>query len=178
MQTGVIHEGGFPQKADEAMVTENAKAMLGLQIGDPILVDTPDGTSLEFTISGFMESFSKILKEDSYAVCQTTKALRSIYPGVTNGEPEDYNSVFYVQFSTHSNIRNTIADMKSQLGLSDEQVSENTKLLGLLGQSGNSFMLQIYSSAAVLFLLVLLAGIMMIASSLNSNVAQRTEFLE
>lgn len=37
-------------------------------------------------------------------------------------------------------------------------------------------MMQIYSSAAVLFVLVLLAGIMMIASSLNSNVAQRTEF--
>jgi putative ABC transport system permease protein len=37
-------------------------------------------------------------------------------------------------------------------------------------------MMQIYSSAAVLFLLILLAGVMMIASSLNSNVAQRTEF--
>lgn len=33
-----------------------------------------------------------------------------------------------------------------------------------------------YLAAAVLFVLVMLAGIMMIASSLNSNVAQRTEF--
>ena len=37
-------------------------------------------------------------------------------------------------------------------------------------------MLQVYLAAAVLFILVMLAGIMMIASSLNSNVAQRTEF--
>lgn len=160
------------------MITENAKTMLGLQIGDAISVNAPDGASYRFTISGFIKNASKTMKEDSYAVSLTTKAFRSLYPGVTNGKPADYNSVFCVQFSTHSNIRNTIADMKSQFGLSDEQVSENTKLLGLLGQSGNSFMMQIYSSAAVLFLLVLLAGIMMIASSLNSNVAQRTEFLE
>lgn len=66
--------------------------------------------------------------------------------------------------------------MKSQCGLSGEQVSENTKLPGLLGRSASSFMIQVYAAAAVLFVLVLCAGIMMIASSLNSNVAQRTEF--
>lgn len=37
-------------------------------------------------------------------------------------------------------------------------------------------MLQIYATAGVLFLLVMAAGIMMIASSLNSNVAWRTKF--
>lgn len=176
MQTQDIRDGAFPHNDHEAMVTENAKTMLGLQIGDPISVNGPDGTSYEYTISGFTKNAAKTMKEDSYAVCLTTQAFRSLYPGVSNGQPAEYNSIFFVQFSTHSNIRSTIADMKSQLGLSDEQVSENTKLLGLLGQSGNSFMLQIYSSAAVLFLLVLMAGILMIASSLNSNVAQRTEF--
>ncbi|WP_312426873.1 ABC transporter permease [Lacrimispora sp.] len=176
IQTEVIQDGTFPQDDNEAMITENAKTMLGLKIGDSFSVDKADGTIYKFTVSGFMKNAAKTMEEDSYAVCLTTKEFRSIYPGVTKGEPADYNSIFCVQFSTHGNIRNTIADMKSQLGLSDEQVSENTKLLGLLGQSGNSFMLQIYGSAIVLFLLVLLAGIMMIASSLNSNVAQRTEF--
>lgn len=176
MQTNIIEDGEFPQKDNEAMITENAKTMLGLQIGDQILVNTPDGTSLQFTISGFLKNFSKAMKEDSYAVCLTTNEFRSIYPGVTNGEPTDYNSIYYVQFSIHCNIQNTISDMKSQLGLSEKQVSENTKLLGLLGQSGDSFMMQIYGSAVVLFLLVLLSGVIMITSSLNSNIAQRTEF--
>ncbi len=176
MLTDEIQDGTFPQEDSKAMISENAKTMLGLQIGDSFSVNAPGEASYRFTISGFMKNATKTMEEDSYAVCLTTKAFRSIYPGVRNGEPAEYNSVFYVQFSAHSNIRNTIIDMKSQLGLSDKQVSENTKLLGLLGQSRDSFMLQIYSSAAVLFLLVLLAGIMMIASSLNSNVAQRTEF--
>jgi ABC-type antimicrobial peptide transport system permease subunit len=176
MQTGVIEEGVFPQMDNEAMITKSAKTMLGLQIGDQITVDTPDGTSLQFTISGFSNNFTKTMDEDIYGIFLTTNEFRSIYPGVTNGEPADYNSIYYVQFSTHCNMKKTINDMKSQFGLSDKQISENTKLMGLLGQSGDSFMLQIYGSATVLFLLVLLAGIMMIASSLNSDVAQRTEF--
>ena len=176
MQSGFIEEGVFPQKDNEAMITKSAKTMLGLQIGDQITVDTPAGTSLQFTVSGFLKNAAKTMEEDSYGIFLTTNEFRSIYPGVTDGEPADYNSIYYVQFSTHCNIKKTINDIKSQFGLSDKQISENTKLLGLLGQSGNSFMLQIYGSAAVLFLLVLLAGIMMIASSLNSDVAQRTEF--
>jgi putative ABC transport system permease protein len=176
MQINVMEEGRYPQKDKEALITENAKTMLGLKIGDQFSVDMPDGTSMPFTISGFLKNFSKTMEEDSYAVCLTTPEFRSIYPGVTNGEPADYNSVFYVQFSSRCNIQNAISDIKSQFGLSDKQVSGNTKLLGLLGQSQDSFMVQIYGSALVLFLLVLLAGIMMIASSLNSNISQRTEF--
>ena len=37
-------------------------------------------------------------------------------------------------------------------------------------------MQNIYGIAAVLFILVLLAGVLMISGSLNSNVAQRTKF--
>ncbi|RKD31734.1 ABC transporter permease [Lacrimispora algidixylanolytica] len=176
MQIDAIDEGQYPQKDDEALLTKNAKAALGLKIGDQISINTPDGKSLSFTISGFLNDFSKTMKEDSYAVCLTTHEYRSIYPGVTNGEPADYNSIFYVQFSSRCNIQNAINDIKSQFGLTDEQISGNTKLLGLLGQSRNSFMIQIYSSAFVLFMLVLLAGILMITSSLNSNISQRIEF--
>jgi putative ABC transport system permease protein len=176
MQIDVLEEGRYPQKDNEALLTENARTMLGLKIGDQFSVNMPDGTSLPFAISGFLKNFSKTMEEDSYAVCLTTSEFRSIYPGVSNGEPVDYNSVFYVQFSPRCNIQNAISDIKSQYGLSDKQVSGNIKLLGLLGQSRDSFMIQIYSSAFVLFLLVLLAGIMMIASSLNSNISQRTEF--
>lgn len=79
-----------------------------------------------------------------------------------------------VQFFNHGNIQRTIADIKTQFHLSDGQVSENTLLLGLLGQSGTVFMTQIYATAALLSVLVLLAGILMIASSLNSNIAARS----
>ena len=174
--SNMIASGGFPQSSDEAMVTENAKDMLDLSIGDHITVDMLDGTEHTFRISGFVKNTANLMSSDSYGVFITTEKFRSLSADLGNGEPFDSNTVFYVQFSNAGNVQIEILDLKSQLGLSDEQVFENTKLLGLLGQSSNSFMMQVYAAAGVLFVLVLFAGIMMIASSLNSNVAQRTEF--
>lgn len=172
----MLTEGHFPKTADEAMVTENARGMMGLNIGDEVTIHTPDGGKLTFNVSAFVENTSHLMSGDYYGVFITTEKFRSIYPSVTDGEPIDYNTIFYVQFSNTGNVQSRISYLKAQFGLTDEQVSENTKLLGLLGQSANSFMMQVYIAAAVLFVLVLFAGIMMIASSLNSNVAQRTEF--
>lgn len=172
----MVTEGNFPQESNEAMITENARGMMGLNIGDEITLDTADGAGYTFTVSAFVANTSHLMSSDSYGIFLTTETFRSIYPGVINGDPIDYNTVFYVQFASTRNVQSAIANLKAQFNLSDDQVSENTKLLGLLGQSANSFMMQVYTAAVVLFVLVLLAGIMMIASSLNSNVAQRTEF--
>ncbi len=175
MQTDMITEGSFPKKDSEALISENAKTTMDLKIGDLVFVETPVG-KFQVTISGFLKNVSKTMEEDSYGIFLTTDGFRSIYHENEKDDSTYFNSIYYVQFSTRCNINNAISDIIAQLGLSENQVSENTKLLGLLGQSGNSFMLQIYGSAFILFLLVLMAGIMMIASSLNSNVAQRTEF--
>lgn len=171
----MVTEGTFPLQNDEAMVTENARDMMGLNIGDQITIDTSDGTEYIFTVSAFVENTSHLMSSDFYGVFLNTESFRSIYLGVVDGEPTDYNTVFYVQFANTRDVSGKIVDLKSQFHLSDGQVSENTKLLGLLGQSVDSFMMQVYTAAAVLFVLVLVAGILMIASSLNSNVAQRTE---
>lgn len=45
-----------------------------------------------------------------------------------------------------------------------------------MGYSGSYVMQGLYVIAGVLFVLVLTAGVLMIASSMNSNIAQRTEF--
>ena len=84
--------------------------------------------------------------------------------------------VYYVQFSEHCNIRRAIRDVREQFGLTEEQIGQNTALLGLLGFSDDSFITGLYLTAGILFLLVLTAGVLMVASSMNSNIAQRTEF--
>lgn len=169
-----VTEGAFPQNLNEAMAVESVKSRLGLQIGDQVRVAAPDGNKLTFTITGFVKNASKTMSEDSYGLFLNTSGFRALNPAGHDGPVHD--SVFYIQFSPRCNIRREIADLKTQYGFGDQQVSENAQLLGLLGQSGSPFMLQIYSTAFVLFVLVLVAGILMIAGSLNSNVAQRTEF--
>ena len=170
-----LDEGQFPTNENEALITNNAKDMLDLEIGEQIVITLPNGDEMSYTISGFLNNAAKLMSEDSYGVFLTTEGFRAIYPNDISSNPSDY-TMRYVQFNNTRNIQHSIAEIKQQFGLSDEQVSENTELLGLLGQSSNSFMLQVYAVAVVLFILVLIAGILMITSSMNSNVAQRTEF--
>lgn len=170
-----LDKGAFPTNGNEALVTNNAKNMLHLEIGEQIVITMPDGSERAYTISGFMNNAAKLMGEDSYGVFLTTESFRAIYPDGTGSNPADY-TMRYVQFKSARNIQRNITDIKQQFGLSDEQVSENTELLGLLGQSSNSFMLQVYAVAGILFILVLIAGVLMITGSLSSNVAQRTEF--
>lgn len=172
----ILSEGAFPQGDNQALVSDNAKTVLGLKIGDQIAVQTGSGEELSFTVTGFAKSTAQFLSDDSYGIFLPTAEFRSVYPGVVDGSASDYNTMFYVQFVNTNRVQNTIRDIKESFSLSEEQVSENTKLLGLLGQSSSTFMMQVYGAAAVLFILVLCAGILMITSSLNSNVAQRTEF--
>ena len=172
----IIAEGSFPQTDDEAMVSVNAKDMLDLSIGDYIAVKMSDGTEISFKVSGFVENTANLMSSDSYGVFITTEKFHEITSGDKEGASSENSTFYYVQFSNTRNVQSKISELKSQFGLSDEQVTENLKLLGLLGQSSDSFMVQVYISAAVLFVLVLFAGTLMIASSLNSNVAQRTEF--
>lgn len=170
-----LDEGQFPTNENEALITNNAKDILDLEIGEQIVITLPNGDEMSYTISGLLNNAAKLMSEDSYGVFLTTEGFRAIYPNDISSNPSDY-TMRYVQFNNTRNIQHSIAEIKQQFGLSDEQVSENTELLGLLGQSSNSFMLQVYAVAVVLFILVLIAGILMITSSMNSNVAQRTEF--
>ena len=172
----MLTEGAYPQAEGGALVTENAREMMGLHIGDEVTLNTPDGTSLHFQITGFVGNSSGLMRSDAYGLFLCMEDYCAVYPGVTEGEPSDFDITFYVQFSHTRDIQGNIKNLKSAFQLSDGQVSENTKLLGLLGQSRDSFMMFIYAAAGILFVLVMSAGILMIASSLNSNVAQRTEF--
>ncbi len=175
---GLVSEGDFPQTENEVLVTSNVRKALHVDLGNQIMIRDASGTETAYTICGFLENPPMILRKDIYGVVMNTSAFRSFFPDVTDGEPDDYNSIFMVQFAGHRHLRETINDIKTQFSLTDTQVGEQAMLLGLLGQSdeGNLFMVSIYSAALFLSVLVLAAGVLMIASSLNSNFAGRTAF--
>ena len=176
LMVDIIDEGNFPKNKQEVMITRNAREYLGLQIGDTAVINKADGTELHYTISGFCNDAVKTMSEDSYGFFLTTTAFREIYPVQKSNSLADYNSILCVQFSNLHDIQDAISTLKEECNLSNEQISENTKLLGLLGQSSSSFMVQVYTAAIILFILVMTAGVIMITSSLNSNIMQRTEF--
>lgn len=83
-----------------------------------------------------------------------------------------------MQFESAAKAANAITELQTQYQLSDGSISENTGVMGMAGQSNNTAMQSMYGLAAILFVLVLLAGILMISGSMNSIIAQRTQFLE
>ena len=93
----IIAKGNFPQNDNEAMVSVNAKEMIGLSIGDPIAVSLPDGTELPFIISGFVENTANLMSSDSYGVFITTEKYRAITSGTADGKPSEKNTFFYVR---------------------------------------------------------------------------------
>ena len=83
---------------------------------------------------------------------------------------------FVIQFSRFCAIPDIIADIQRQYQLADGQLHAHTSLLSIEGQLRGNSVSQIYQVAFFLSILVMLACILMISSSLNSSVSQRTEF--
>lgn len=163
--------GTFPQKDNEALVSESVRDRLGLSAGDDLEVSTPGG-SLTFQISGFIEDTSAMLKRGAFGVFLNTDAYLSCFRDATLEE----DIVYYVKFAPHCRIQNVLEDICGQLNIPAEAVSENAKLMGLLLQSKDNYILTLYLAAVILAMLVAFSGMLMILGSMNSNVAQRTEF--
>ena len=87
-----------------------------------------------------------------------------------------YDPACYVQFQNAAKAADAIAEIQAQYNLPEGSIHENTAIMGLAGQSSNESMQNIYGLAAILFIMVLLAGVLMISGSMNSQVAQRTKF--
>lgn len=164
-------EGHFPQNMQEVMLTSNARDVLGISIGETITINTPAG-DMDYTVSGFKYDESAVfydavvafMNSDSFEqVCSIT--------GSNDSYPE-----YYIQFKPHTNMKKAIASIKEKYGLTEDHIAENAGVLGMEGFSSNSYLMGLYGIAAFLFLLVLIAGVLMISSSMNSNVSERTKF--
>ena len=133
-------------------------------------VTVPDGSSREYRITGVLADMGSLLKADVYGMVLTEDGFRQIAD-----KNAQTGTTFRVQFKDGVNIQEAMNEIKSQYDLSDNQVSENTALLGLMGQSENSTMQSLYIVAGFLVLLVLIAGTVMIAASHSSRAAPKYE---
>ena len=169
-----MEEGIFPQNDQEVVLSSNAQLALNVQIGDSVTVQTPAG-NVDFTVSGFGSDDQEYYEGQTYliVVYMTENAFASLMN--ENGVSDD-NPACYVQFQSAAKASEAIEEIQTQYHLPESSIRENTVIMGLAGQSSNESMQNIYGIAAVLFVLVLLAGILMISGSMNSNVAQRTKF--
>lgn len=168
-----IVEGEYPQDADSAVVTKSVKDRLNISVGDSIILRVPDGSLRNIRVSGFSGNTSMLTDHDAFGMFLSMDGYKKL-AGLTSSDQKGL--CFYVQFNERCNIQKTLEDICIQTGLDQDQIAQNTKLLALMFQSNDSYMIKLYLTAAVLAVLVTAAGILMIAASLNSSISRRTEF--
>jgi putative ABC transport system permease protein len=164
-----LSEGQFPVSTKEALIDEQARTQFDLSVGDTVDIVLENGQTIEYIISGIYSDFSSLKGSDSHGLFLSMDGIKEL-------PLEEYSEFYVLQFKKGTNIRRAISDIKTDYNLVETQVAENTLLLGVMGQSDNSSIMQMYLMAGILFVLVLTAGTFMIASSFNMSVLERTQF--
>lgn len=168
-----VVEGRFAQTAKEAVINENIKVRLGTKIGDTIVMSTPQGRTETYCVTGIAKNTALTAELDAFCIYLNIEGYFGLSVEENNADKE---ALYFVQFRKFCNIQKTIHEISAQFGFSPEQVRQNAKVLMLMFQSRDPYMMGFYSVAAVLAVLVVIAGILMITASMNSNIARRTEF--
>ena len=168
-----LEEGSLPQGDNDVMLSSNARLALDVKIGDHVTVKTPSGDT-DFTVCGFGSDDAEYYQGQTYMAA--VYMMRDAYISIMEQNHLPINPSCYIQFQDVSKASGIITETRQQYDLPEEDISENTAIMGLTGQSSNESMKNIYGIAAILFVIVLLAGVLMISGSMNSNVAQRTKF--
>ena len=167
-----ITEGEYPDTPNEIAVSSSFKNTASVSLNETIALCKPDGNTTDYLIVGFLNDTetSRLITGNTPIVVMTPEGLGTL---AVNNANENY----VIQFSRLCNIPDIINDIKAGNNLSDEQITENIPLLSIQGQlEGKTGVNQIYQVAFILSVIVMLTCILMISSSLNSNVAERTEF--
>lgn len=165
----VVTEGSYPVSEREALLDRQGLEQFGISIGDTIEVAFSDGEIRQYTITGTYGDFSSLKGSDAHGLMLSVEGMRAL--------PSDlYQEYYYIQFKSGVNINRALSEIKAEYGLTTNQVSLNIMLLGLMGQSNDSTMLEVYLTAGILFVLVTMAGTFMIASSFNMSILERTQF--
>lgn len=176
----------FPEGASleqgEAILTPNAKALLGVDVGDSVTLDTPAG-SYDLLITGFRSGSSRYATDSGTG--ETTALLVKgeqvgaflhigTFREILAANQDTGKPAYYIQFSEKANAKRTLSEIKAQLP--EAKVNEHMILLAAVGASENRTAKNVYPLVVLVCLLVLLAGVLMISGSLNSAIAQRTQF--
>ena len=161
-----ITEGEYPDTPNEIAVSSSFKNTASVSLNETIALCKPDGNTTDYLIVGFLNDTetSRLITGNTPIVVMTPEGLGTL---AVNNAIENY----VIQFSRLCNIPDIINDIKAGNNLSDEQITENIPLLSIQGQlEGKTGVNQIYQVAFILSVIVMLTCILMISSSLNSNV--------
>ncbi len=158
--------GLYPVRHNEIMLEEWACDSLYLNtgVGEMVSITTADGTTKDFIVSGICSDWAYMKASGIPAVF-----LSMDYANTMKAKA----SILMVEFKNRVNIRKAEQEIMSSLGIAADRVGENNHLLAVIGQSDHKAAIGIYQTGAILFLIVLVAGVVMIYNTFNISVMER-----
>ena len=166
-------EGTFPEQDGEVLLGKGAARIFGVAIGDSVTLKLPDGQNRTLTVTG-IGGVDESYYEMQFALVDIylpQETFESLLTGQGEALPQ---TVYDLQYTSAAKAAKALPQLQQQYG--EDAVHENLNVMGSAGQSNSTAFRTVYSMAGVLFALVLLAGVLMISGTMNSNVVQRTRF--
>lgn len=166
-------EGTFPEQDGEVLLGKGAARIFGVAIGDSVTLKLPDGQSRTLTVTG-IGGVDESYYEMQFALVDIylpQETFESLLTGQGEALPQ---TVYDLQYTSAAKAAKALPQLQQQYG--EDAVHENLNVMGSAGQSNSTAFRTVYGMAGVLFALVLLAGVLMISGTMNSNIAQRTRF--
>lgn len=169
----VAFVGTFPEHDGEVLLGKGAARIFGVAIGDSVTLKLPDGQSRILTVTG-IGGVDESYYEMQFALVDIylpQETFESLLTGQGETLPQ---TVYDLQYTSAAKAAKALPQLRQQYG--EDAVHENLNVMGSAGQSNSTAFRTVYGMAGVLFVLVLLAGVLMISGTMNSNIAQRTRF--
>jgi len=161
-----VIQGKFPTGKNEIMlekwVTESIH--LNLKVADTVNIAFEDGTRREYTISGIYNDLGNM----------KAKGIPGVFLSMDDAEFMPARQNFYlIEFKGEADMIKAIEQIKTSLNIPEDRIGLNDRLLAVIGQSDHKAAVGIYQIGGILFLIVLLAGVVMIYNTFNISVMER-----
>lgn len=140
------------QANDAAILTPNARELLGVDVGESITLRTPAG-EYAFQITGFRSDDSRyatnngtgeatalLVKGEQIGIFMNISTFRQIM----EDNQDSGSETFYVQFAPRANIGRAVSEIQAQCDVADSDMEQNFILMGLAGLSNNTMVKSLY----------------------------------
>ncbi|TEB07928.1 macrolide transporter ATP-binding /permease protein [Pelotomaculum schinkii] len=157
--------GTYPEAENELMIENWVAEKLGVGTGDTVSFAFEDKTERPFVISGIFADYAGTKASGEPGVAISMKAAEKANVEKT--------SLFLIEFKERANMKNAEQQIMESLRISEDRIGRNDRLLAVIGQSDHKAAVGLYQVGAILFFIVLIAGVVMIYNTFNISVTDR-----
>ncbi|MCR4436007.1 MAG: FtsX-like permease family protein [Clostridiales bacterium] len=160
-------EGRYPVAENEMILEAWAAENLHLKVGDVAKITFAGNTEKKFVISGICSDYGNT----------KAKGMPGVYLSIAgaNEVNAEKSTGLLIEFKDGININDVQKAIQSSLKLADSRIIRNEYLLSVMGYGKSNTVIGLYSTGAVLFCIILIAGVMMIYNTFNISVMERVQ---